>query len=232
MNVVITGASKGLGKAIAESFASQGATLFLCARNESVLKETGSLIARQYPQSVVHCFAADLSVKEQVASFADFCLQSGIPDVLINNAGTYLPGNCIDEPDGTLEQLMQVNVYSAYHLTRKLVPLMIERKSGHIFNICSVASLKAYAGGGGYSISKFALYGFNQNLRQELLQHGIKVTAVIPGAVMTDSWAGFDNSSNRIMEAADIAKMVLAATQLSKQAVVEDIVIRPQLGDL
>ena len=232
MNVVITGASKGLGKAIAESFASQGATLFLCSRNESVLNETAAFIASRFPQSVIHCFAADLSVKEQVEAFAAFCLQSGAPDILVNNAGTYLPGNCIDEPEGTLEQLMQVNVYSAYHLTRKMVPAMIGKKSGHIFNICSVASLKAYAGGGGYSISKFALYGFSRNLRQELLPHGIKVTAVLPGAVLTDSWAGFDNSSKRIMEAGDIARMVLAATQLSQQAVVEDIVIRPQLGDL
>jgi short-subunit dehydrogenase len=224
--------ARGWEKPLPDHLPAREQPLFLCARNESVLNETGALIAKQYPQSVVHCFAADLSVKEQVISFADFCLKSGTPDVLINNAGTYLPGNCFDEPDGTLEQLMQVNVYSAYHLTRKLVPLMIERKSGHIFNICSVASLKAYEGGGGYSMSKFALYGFSQNLRQELLPHGIKVTAVLPGAVMTDSWAGFDNSSNRIMEAADIAKMVIAATQLSKQAVVEDIVIRPQLGDL
>jgi NADP-dependent 3-hydroxy acid dehydrogenase YdfG len=109
---------------------------------------------------------------------------------------------------------------------------MVKQKSGHIFNVCSIAALKAYPNGGAYSISKFALHGFTINLRHEMKAHGIKVTAVHPGAVMTDSWAGFDNSQNRIMEAEDIAAMVLAATRLSIQACVEEIVIRPQLGDL
>jgi short-subunit dehydrogenase len=109
---------------------------------------------------------------------------------------------------------------------------MIKASKGHVFNICSVASLKAYPGGAGYSISKFALDGLSQNLRHELMPHGIKVTAVFPGAVFTDSWGDFDNSQLRIMEAADIAKMILAASKLSAQAVVEGIIIRPQLGDL
>jgi NADP-dependent 3-hydroxy acid dehydrogenase YdfG len=109
---------------------------------------------------------------------------------------------------------------------------MMERRSGHIFNLCSIASLHAYDNGGAYSISKFALYGFNKNLREEMKPHNIKVTAVIPGAVLTDSWEGFDNSSKRIMEADDIAKMIFTCTQLSPAACVEDIVIRPQSGDL
>ena len=98
--------------------------------------------------------------------------------------------------------------------------------------MCSIASLKAYNNGGAYSISKFALYGFNQNLREEMKPYGIKVTAVLPGAVLTDSWEGFDNSSKRIMEASDIAQLVYAASQLSIQACVEEILVRPQLGDL
>ncbi len=109
---------------------------------------------------------------------------------------------------------------------------MMARKSGHIFNMCSVASVKAYPGGGSYSISKFALNGFSQNLRHELMPHGIKVTGVFPGAVLTDSWGNYDNTDKRIMEPSDIAEMIFAATQLSPQAVVEDIIIRPLLGDL
>jgi len=127
---------------------------------------------------------------------------------------------------------MNLNFYSAYHLTRKLIPGMIKQGAGHIFNMCSIASLKAYKGGGSYSVSKFAMYGFSQNLRLELMPHNIKVTAVFPGAVMTDSWGDFDNSNARIMVADDIVQMIFAATQLSPQAVVEDIVIRPQLGDM
>ena len=108
----------------------------------------------------------------------------------------------------------------------------MEVKQGHVFNICSIAALKAYDNGGAYSISKYALHGFSKNLREEMKPYNIKVTAVFPGAVLTDSWGDFDNSTHRIMEAVDIATMIYAASQLSVQACVEDIVIRPQLGDL
>jgi short-subunit dehydrogenase len=109
---------------------------------------------------------------------------------------------------------------------------MLKKGRGHIFNICSIASLNAYENGGSYSISKFALLGFSKNLRLELKDKGIKVTAVCPGAVYTNSWAGSGVDPQRIMEANDIAEMIYAATQLSPQAVVEDIVMRPLLGDL
>jgi short-subunit dehydrogenase len=109
---------------------------------------------------------------------------------------------------------------------------MMAAKAGHIFTICSIASLAAYPNGGAYSISKYALLGFTKNLRMELQPHGIRVTAIIPGAVYTDSWRGSGVSEQRIMEAEDIAKMIYSTTLLSPQAVVEEIVIRPQLGDL
>ena len=153
-------------------------------------------------------------------------------DVLVNNTGTFIQGNVSDEPDGALDTMLGVNLFSAYHTTRAVLPKMKAQKSGHIFTICSIASLGAYPGGGAYGISKYALLGFTRNLRAELKEHGIKVTAVIPGAVYTDSWKGSGVAESRIMEAEDLAKMMLAATQLSPQAVVEDIVIRPQLGDL
>jgi short-subunit dehydrogenase len=116
---------------------------------------------------------------------------SGKVDILINNAGIFTPGSIYNEEDGLLQSMIETNVYSAYHLTRCLVPKMIEAKQGHIFNMCSIASLNAYANGGSYSISKFALLGFSKNLREELKPHHIKVTAVSPGAVMSDSWGDF-----------------------------------------
>jgi short-subunit dehydrogenase len=109
---------------------------------------------------------------------------------------------------------------------------MMEAKRGHIFNICSIASLQAYPNGGAYSISKFALSGFSKNLREEMKPYGIKVTGVYPGAAYTDSWSGSGVDPKRIMEANDVAQMVYATAQLSAQACVEDIVLRPQLGDL
>ncbi|MGG9971091.1 SDR family oxidoreductase [Ferruginibacter sp. SUN002] len=233
MNVVITGASKGIGKALALAFAAEGANLLLCSRNETVLNATAKEIAAQYPSIKIKCKAADLSIKTAAQGFGLWVLsQTDSIDILVNNAGLFIPGNVYDEEDGSVEQMMNTNFYSAYHLTRVLLLKMIEKKAGHIFNVCSVASLKAYKDGGSYSISKFALMGFSKNLRQELMPFNIKVTGVYPGAVMTDSWKGFDNSNKRIMEASDIATMVVAASKLTPQAVVEDIVIRPQLGDL
>lgn len=230
--VVVTGGSKGIGKAIAQKFAETGHTILLCARNENNLRQAADEIQVQNNHAAVKTFSADLSDKTEITSFAEWCLQQGTPSILVNNAGTYLPGNAWNEPEGNMEEMMNTNFYSAYHLTRLLLPDMILEGNGHIFNICSVASLHAYEGGGSYSISKFALNGFSQNLRHELKKTGIKVTAVFPGAVMTDTWGDFDNTANRIMEAGDIATMILSASRLSKQAVVEEILLRPQLGDL
>ena len=232
MNVIITGASKGIGKAIAEIFASHGYNLFLCSRGEVSLYKVMEELQTRFPAITIKAKPADMSKKEEVIAFANWCLSFAVPDVVVNNAGIFHPGNVLDEPEGSLENHIETNLYSAYHLTRLLYPKMIERKLGHIFNICSIAALKAYKNGGAYSISKFAMNGFSMNLREEMKSHGIKVTTVHPGAVLTDSWDGFDNTSKRIMEATDIAKMVYSATLLSPQACVEEIVIRPQLGDL
>lgn len=233
MNVVITGASKGIGKAIAAGFAAEGANLFLCARNELTLYNIVAELQVKNSNSTVNAQAADISTKEGAENFGQWILNKSIPvDVLINNAGHFMPGSVYNEEEGLLQKMMDTNLYSAYHLTRKLLPAMIARRQGHIFNMCSIASLQAYHNGGSYSISKFALMGFSKNLREELKQYNIKVTAVYPGAVMTESWSGFDNTTQRIMEADDIAAMIVAATKLSPQAVVEDIIIRPQLGDL
>lgn len=232
MQVIITGASEGIGFSIAMAFAREGHRILLCARREEKLRAAADRLRAAAPKADVHAFAADMSKADDVSAFAAWCLSFGKPDILVNNAGVYLPGDVHNEAEGVLEKMIDTNLFSAYRLTRALLPMMMENKSGHIFNICSVASLKAYPGGGGYSISKFALHGFSQNLREEMKPYGIKVTSVFPGAVMTASWGDFDNSNHRIMEAGDIAEMVLAASRLSAAATVEDIVIRPQLGDL
>lgn len=232
MNVIITGSSKGIGKSIALRFAAAGYNVCLCSRNKEELEKTADEIEKKFSNIKVFARPADLSDKNEAITFGAWCLEHVEPDVLINNTGTYLPGNIMDEPEGNLELLIETNLYSAYNVTRALLPAMKQKGSGHIFNICSVASLQAYPGGGSYSISKFALNGFSQNLRYELMQHKIKVTAVFPGAVLTDSWKGFDNSDGRIMEVSDIADMIFATSQLTPQANVEEIVIRPLLGDL
>jgi short-subunit dehydrogenase len=233
MNIVITGASRGIGKAIAQLFAGNGYDIYQTSRTDIALYKATEELATNYPSITVRARPFDMSQKEQAKAFGEWVLSHGIvPDVLVNNVGVYERGDVSNEPDNALEKQIETNLYSAYYLTRSVLPAMMERRSGHIFNMCSIASLDAYKNGGAYSISKFALYGFSKNLRQEMKDYGIKVTAVIPGAVMTDSWGDFDNSNNRIMLSSDVAKMVYASASLSPQACVEDIIIRPQLGDL
>jgi len=232
MNVIITGASKGLGKAIAEKFVGTANNLFLCARNEEQLNATKQELLQQNANCNIKTMATDISKKQNAIDFGNFCLQYGTPDILINNTGSFLPGNIHSEKDGTFETMLETNLYSAYYLTRTVLSKMMEAKSGHIFNMCSVASVAAYKNGGSYSISKFALLGLAKNLREELKQYNRKVTAVIPGAVYTDSWSKTGIEPDRIMEADDVAKMIYAASLLSPQACVEEILLRPQLGDL
>jgi short-subunit dehydrogenase len=233
MNAVITGASRGIGKSTARIFALNGYDLYLCSKNEENLFQTIEEIKKDFPNISVNGKAFDLGNKQQAQLFGGWVnANADAVDVLVNNAGNFIQGNVSDEPDDALEEMIQVNLFSAYHLTRTLLPKMKSAKSGHIFTLCSIASLAAYPNGGSYSISKFALLGFTKNLRRELQAYGIKVTAIIPGAAYTDSWKGSGVPEQRLMEANDIAKVIYDATLLSPQAVVEEIIIRPQLGDL
>ncbi|MEL6124132.1 MAG: SDR family oxidoreductase [Bacteroidota bacterium] len=233
MNVIITGGTKGLGRAIADSLASQGANLAICARSQANLDDMASTLQASYPEQTIYTHRCDVSKSDQVRTFGQEILSRWETiDVLINNAGVFRPGLLLEEDEQNLSHQIETNLYSAYHLTRLIAPRMVEQKSGHIFNMCSVASLIALPNGGSYSISKFALLGFSKVLREELKTHGIKVTSIIPGATWSDSWAGVELPEERLMQATDIAIAVSAAIQMSPSAVVEDIVLRPQLGDL
>ncbi|UTA68236.1 SDR family oxidoreductase [Emticicia sp. 21SJ11W-3] len=230
--IVVSGGSRGIGRAIIEIFAQNGFDVLASARKEADLKELQNHITTQYK---VNCFiyAADLAIKQEVAGLVGFIQSLNRPvDVLVNNAGSFIPGNIHEEQDGVLESLIETNLYSAYYLTRGLIKGMIAQKSGYIFNMCSVASLMAYPKGGSYSISKFALLGFSKGLREEMKPYQVKVTSIMPGAVLTDSWAGADIPAERFMQPADIAKTVWTAYSLSDGAVIEEIVLRPQKGDL
>jgi len=235
MQIVITGATRGIGKAVATLFAKDTTAhhFFLCARKKEELAELSAGIGSQSARHTVSIFPCDFQDNTQIKAFAELILKTGQPvDILVNNAGIYQPGSCYNEAEGQLERMLQVNLMGAYHLTRALISSMIHQKKGHIFNLCSIASIQAYANGGSYSISKYALSGFTRNLREELKPFGIKVTGIYPGATFSSSWEGMDIDPNRIMEVSDVAKMIYAAAHLSAQAVVEDIILRPQLGDL
>lgn len=230
---VITGATKGIGRAIAEKLLQEGFDVAVCARSTNDLRDLHDEWERSYPERKVFMQNVDVKDKVQVRDFARNVLNNFRQiHILVNNAGLFFPGRLSTEADDQLENLMATNLYSAYHLTRALLPSMKQHHSGHIFNLCSVASLQAYPNGGAYSITKYALLGFTENLRYELREDGIKVTAISPGAVWSNSWSGSGVPPERIMKASDIADLLWTTYNLSAQATVEHIVLRPQLGDL
>lgn len=226
---VVTGGSKGIGKAITEKFCRAGFEVAVCARNLGMLEELRADLA----PATLHIFSADISRKEEAEAFGDFVLGLNLPvSVLVNNAGVFIPGKLLEEDESHLRLQLDTNLMSAYYLTRKLIHRVRAAENAHIFNICSIASLAAYPQSGSYSISKFALLGFSKSLREELKETGVRVTSVMPGATLTDSWAGTDLPESRFIRAEDVAEAVWAAFSLSPSAVMEEIVIRPQLGDL
>lgn len=233
MFAVITGATKGIGRALAQQFAQANCNLAVCARNKTDLVQLKTELEQHFPAIQVLYKATDIGNKADVLAFADMVnKECGTIDVLLNNAGLFLTNPVLREPDGLLEQMMAVNLYGPYHLTRALLPKMMAQKSGHIFNICSIASIKGFPDCASYTASKHALYGFSKTLREEMKSHNIKVTNVLPGAVYTASWESSDVNSGRIMPPEDIAKTVYATYQLTGRTVVEDIILRPLLGDL
>ncbi|MDR6809409.1 short-subunit dehydrogenase [Dyadobacter sp. BE34] len=230
---VVTGGTKGIGRAAIEKFLAQGFDVITCARNESDLLALQQTFSESFPQSKLTYLTADLSVRADVDAFITFIHKHSAPvEVLINNTGVFIPGQVHNETEGTLEKTMETNLYSAYHLTRGILPGMMGQQKGHIFTICSTASIIAYPNGGSYCISKFALYGMTKVLREEMKPHKVRVTAILPGATYTDSWKGTELPEDRFMDSGDVAESIWAAYALSPRAVVEEILIRPQLGDL
>jgi short-subunit dehydrogenase len=229
---VVTGGTKGIGRAILEKFASAGFDVATCARNQEQLSLFKEQLESKYGVKA-YVSQSDLSDRGQVIAFARFINDLKRPvDVLVNNAGYFMPGSVLDEPEGSLESMVNSNVYSAYYTTRGIAPEMKKAGSGHIFNMCSIASIKAYPNGGSYAISKFALLGFSKVLREELKDAGIRVTAVLPGATKTASWDGVDLPESRFMKVEDVADTIFGVYSLSPNSVVEEILIRPQLGDI
>lgn len=230
--VVITGGTKGIGRALVRRFAKEGCPVATCARHEADLVSLKKNVEDEFGTRV-YTYVANLSKPEKVVDFVEFIrLTNKKVAVLVNNAGVFMPGEVLTEKDGMLEAMINTNLYSAYRLTRGLAPEMRKSKSGHIFNICSVASLLAYPNGGSYSISKFAMYGFSKALREELKGDGVRVTSVLAGAVKTPSWDGVDLPEERLMPAEDIAETICSTWKLSDRTVIEDLLLRPQLGDI
>lgn len=229
---VISGGTKGIGRAIIEKLASQGFDIATCARNQSDLDSLKSDIESRFPVKV-QVKTCDVSNKIELNHFAMFVKNANPKiDILVNNAGIFKPGSLTEEKDGLLEDTMATNTYSAYYLTRYLLENIKGQKGAYIFNMCSTASFVPYVNGGSYCMSKFALLGFSKVLREDLKDKNVRVSAIMPGATLTASWAGVDIPESRFIDAADVAEAVWSAYNMSERTVLEEILIRPQLGDL
>ena len=191
--IFISGASQGIGLAIARRFYQEGFRVIICARGQEKLARAKKEMPKLYT------YQCDISDKEGVKAMAQWLNETfGALDVLVNNGGTFLPGQLHSESDDTYELLMATNMDSTYYLTKGVLPLMMEKKSGTIFNIASVASIKAYQNGGSYGISKYAMLGFSKNLREEMKDFGIRVISIMPGAVKTPSWDSVELPKNAL----------------------------------
>lgn len=228
---VISGATRGIGRAIAEALAAEGYDLAIGARNEKELRQTAKALSSLYPSREVMALPCDFSVKEQVAGFASRVLgiaeQWEAPDVLVNNVGMYSEGTVSGEAEGMMERFLNTNFLGAYQLTRALLPAMKRKGAGHIINICSIASRQPIVNAAAYSISKVALHTFSRLLCEELRQWNIKVTAVLPGPTLTSSWNGIPVEENKVIRPAEIAEAIVSA--LKQRSVVEELVIEPMV---
>jgi len=231
MNAIVTGATKGIGRALVMHLAANNYNVALCARSDSEMQIFLTELREKYPALSFYGLAADLENKKDVETFASFALKHlGEVDVLINNAGLFIPSDLLQEEAGVLERQMKVNLYAPHYLSKFFAKNMIIQKRGHIFNICSIAAITPLVGSASYSISKSALLCLTKLLREELFSSGIKVTAVLPGATLTDSWSGTTLPPERFVLADDVAKAVLSCLLMSAGANVDEIIIRPLKG--
>jgi len=233
MNVLITGATKGIGKAIAMNMAKNGYHLALCARSEADLNSLEKEIKTLYPEIEVFTKVANCAIKTDVNAFADAALQNYKNiDVLVNCVGIFKPSLILDEDDDSLDIHLKTNVFAAYYLYKKLAPSMIKRLNGFIFNICSVASISTIKNAGSYCVTKAALLSLNNTMREELMQYDVKVSAILPGSTLTDSWQGTGIPHQEFIKPEDVASAIEMILNLSSGANVDQILIKPIHGQL
>lgn len=226
MNAIITGATKGIGRAIALQLAADGYNLAICSRDEAGLAALASELETSGVR--VHYLVADCADKTAVYNFCDFCSQVfGKIDLLVNNAGVFLPGSLLDEDDTAFEQQLQLNLNGAYYLSKYMGRKMRSQQSGHIINICSIASKQIKENAGSYSVTKWGLLSLNNVLRDELAKHNVKVTAVLPGSTLTASWDGTEIPKEKFVQPEDIAESISQLLKLSPAASVDELIIRP-----
>jgi len=231
MVVVVTGASQGIGKAIAERFADEGVRIALWSRTESKLEAVAKRCREKGAEALV-C-PCDVTNDEDVENAADAVLSEwGAPDVLVNNAGAFTPAPIDETSADAFRSQVDVNLNAPYVVTKQFLSPMREAGSGHLFFMGSIASITAYPGSVAYCAAKHGLLGLARVVREETKEDALRVTTVMPGATRTPSWDGTELPDERFMAPDDVAEAVYDAFHLSPRTVVEEILLRPQEGDV
>lgn len=232
-HIVVTGASQGIGRTVALEFARRlsDCTISLVARTAENLRETAELCEAE--GATTHVVACDLTKDDAVDAATARILDIDPPvTCLANIAGMYQPGDLADTTTDDVLFQFDVNVLSGFRMTKRLLPGMNERGRGHVFFIGSVASKKGYPGGFSYCIAKHGVLGLARGIREDTKDTGVAVTCVMPGATWSPSWEGSGVDPDRMMPADDVAALIVQAYQLSPRSVVEEILVRPQKGDV
>lgn len=223
-NVLITGAGKGIGRAMAIALAQEGVNVGLIARTESDLK---SLASEVNALGVKASFAtADVSSIDSVnAAVAQIKSELGIIDILINNAGIGSFGSFMELEPARFEEIIKVNLFGVYYVTRAILPEMIDRKSGDIVNVSSSAGQRGAAVTSAYSASKFGLIGLSESLMQEVRKYNIRVTTLTPSTIATDMAKDLkltDGNPDRVMQPEDFAELVVSQLKLNRRVFVKE----------
>jgi len=230
---LITGASKGMGKAISFALAKEGYTLIACARKQDALEQLQNDIKDSFPDAGIFIHTCDFSQPAQVEGLLQWVDRNSLQvQVLVNNVGFFIPGYLLKESPDMLAKHMQVNLFTPHLLSVHFARKMRENKKGHIFMITSVASRNAVVTAGSYSVTKYALAGLTAVLRKELKGDHVKVTEIIPGSTLTSSWKGTSIPEEDFVQPEDIAQALIAALNMSEGANVDEIIIKPVKGNL
>ena len=223
-NALITGAGKGIGKAIAIALAKEGVNVILLARTQSDLDEVAQNIKTYGVQ--VQTLIADVSDINSVNTAVEKALsQFKTIDILINNAGIAAFGKFLELEPKAWENIIQVNLMGTYYVIRAVLPNMIERQTGDIINISSTAGLNGNALTSAYSASKFAVLGLTDSLMQEVRKHNIRVTALTPSTVATNMAKELkltDGNPDKVMQAEDIAELLIAQLKLNRRVFIKN----------
>ncbi len=221
---LITGAGKGIGKAIAIALAKEGVNVALLARTEADVKAVAD---EAKALGVIACYAcADVSNRVQVeAAVSKLQAELGNVDILINNAGTGTFGRFLELEPEVWENQVKVNLFGVYYTTRAVLGQMIERQTGDIVNISSTAGKTGSAITSAYSASKFGVFGLSESLMQEVRKHNIRVTALAPSTVLTDLAYSADlikGDPEKVMHPEDFAEFIIAHLKLNRRVFVKE----------